>query len=101
MAKATASLPRYTVIIQWSPEDDCYVASLPEWGPGAKTHGDTYEEAAKNAGEVLELLIEHANEKAARLPREKHFHYPGADVIDLPDEAVDRKISGKKPRKSA
>lgn len=48
----------YSVLIQWSDEDGCYVVSLPEFGPYAHTHGDTYEEAAKHAQEVLELLIE-------------------------------------------
>lgn len=49
---------RYSILIQWSDEDRCYIVSLPEFGKYAKTHGDTYEEALKNAQEVLELLIE-------------------------------------------
>ena len=48
----------YSILIQWSNEDQCYIVSLPEFGKYAKTHGDTYEEAVKNAQEVLELLIE-------------------------------------------
>lgn len=50
--------PLHSVLIQWSPEDQCYVVTLPEWGPGAHTHGKTYVEAAQNAQEVLELLME-------------------------------------------
>ncbi|MGK7940796.1 MAG: type II toxin-antitoxin system HicB family antitoxin [Crocosphaera sp.] len=50
----------YTIIIQWSNEDNCYVVSLHEWGEYCHTHGDTYEEAFNNAQEVLELLIESA-----------------------------------------
>src|SRR3982751_5628402 len=72
--------PRYTVVIQWSDEDRCYVVSLPEWGPYAKTHGDTYEEAAKNAREVLELLME--SEAAETTPPPQLFHYPGALAVD-------------------
>ena len=49
---------RYSILIQWSDEDQCYIVSLPEFGKYAKTHGNTYEEALKNAQEVLELLIE-------------------------------------------
>ncbi|HAN72972.1 MAG TPA: hypothetical protein DCQ51_03635 [Planktothrix sp. UBA8407] len=30
------------------------MASLPEWGEYARTHGETYEEALENAKEVLE-----------------------------------------------
>lgn len=52
---------RYSILIQWSDEDQCYIVSLPEFGKYAKTHGDTYEEAIKNAQEVLELLIEENN----------------------------------------
>jgi predicted RNase H-like HicB family nuclease len=48
----------YSVLIQWSDEDQCYVASLPEFGPYAHTHGTTYEEALQNAKEVLDLLME-------------------------------------------
>lgn len=49
----------YTIVILWSDEDQCYLVHLPEF-PTQKfhTHGDTYEEALKNAQEVLQLLIE-------------------------------------------
>jgi len=60
--------------------------SLPEWGPYCKTHGDTYEEAAKNAREVLELLTE--TEAAETTPPPQLFHYPGALAVDLPEDAV-------------
>jgi predicted RNase H-like HicB family nuclease len=52
---------RYSILIQWSDEDQCYIVTLPEFGKYARTHGDTYEEAIKNAQEVLELLIEDNN----------------------------------------
>ncbi|OAB59452.1 hypothetical protein AY600_14925 [Phormidium willei BDU 130791] len=48
---------KYSILIQWSEEDDCYIASLPEWGEFARTHGDTYEAALKNAKDVLEDLV--------------------------------------------
>jgi antitoxin HicB len=51
---------KYTLIIQWSEEDSCYVVSLPEWGDYCHTHGDPYEAALQNAREVLELLTESA-----------------------------------------
>ncbi len=78
--------PRYTVVIQWCEEDKHYVVSLPEWGPYCKTHGDTYEEAAKNAREVLELLLEDEFGKPVNPPAPHLFRYPGADVVDLPDQ---------------
>ena len=59
----------YTIIIQWSDEDECYVVSLPEWGEFCHTHGNTYEEAVKNAQEVLELLIETSTKDGEPLPK--------------------------------
>jgi predicted RNase H-like HicB family nuclease len=47
----------YSMLIQWSDEDQVYVVTLPEFG-GCKTHGATYDAAAKSGREVLELLIE-------------------------------------------
>ena len=63
----------YTITIQWSEEDQCYVVSLPEWGEYCHTHGDTYEEALKNAQEVLELLIESALNNNEDLPKPNIF----------------------------
>lgn len=60
---------RYSVLIQWSDEDQKYVVSLPEFGPYAHTHGDTYEEALKNAQDVLELLIETYQKQGRELPQ--------------------------------
>ena len=50
---------RYPMVIVLSDEDDCYLVHLPDF-PEQKfrTHGDTYEEAAKNGQEILELLLE-------------------------------------------
>ena len=61
---------KYTIVIQWSNEDQCYVVSLPEFTNVFQpcTHGDTYEEALKNAQEVLEMLIESAIENGEPLP---------------------------------
>ncbi|MCC3406840.1 MAG: type II toxin-antitoxin system HicB family antitoxin [Microcoleus sp. PH2017_10_PVI_O_A] len=64
---------RYTVIIQWSIADDCFVVSLPEWGEFCHTHGNSYEEALKNAREVLELLIESCVEDGKPLPEPQIF----------------------------
>jgi predicted RNase H-like HicB family nuclease len=55
------------MVIQWSDEDQLYVVTLPEFG-GCKTHGSTYEEAAKNGQEVLELLSETYQAEGRPLP---------------------------------
>ena len=59
---------QYSIIIQWSDEDKKYVVSLPEFGPYAHTHGDSYEEALKNGQEILELLIEDYQVRNQKLP---------------------------------
>jgi predicted RNase H-like HicB family nuclease len=55
------------MVIQWSEEDQVYVVTLPEFG-GCRTHGDTYEKAARSGREVLELLMESAKEEGQALP---------------------------------
>jgi predicted RNase H-like HicB family nuclease len=50
---------KYSMIIQWSSPDNCYLVGLPDFpGQQWRTHGDTYNEAVSNGVEVLELLIE-------------------------------------------
>ena len=61
----------YTIIIQWSQEDNCFVVSLTEWGEFCHTHGDTYQEALDNAQEVLEMLIESCLQDGEPLPEPK------------------------------
>jgi predicted RNase H-like HicB family nuclease len=59
----------YSILIQWSEADQAYIASLPEFGPYALTHGATYEEALKNGQEALDLLME----KTVPLPHPQTF----------------------------
>ncbi len=50
---------RYQMVIVWSDEDNCYLVHLPEFPEQTyRTHGDSYEEAARNGEEVLQLLLE-------------------------------------------
>jgi len=67
---------KYTITIQWSDEDNCFVVFLPEFSHNVMqpvTHGETYEEAIKNAQEVLELIIEEYQEDGKDLPQPKTF----------------------------
>ena len=61
---------KYTIVIQWSNEDNCFVVFLPEFEDVMQpvTHGETYQEAFENAQEVLELLIESLIEENKPLP---------------------------------
>ena len=58
----------YSIVIQWSDEDQLYLVILPEFGSDPQTHGTTYDEAVKNAQEVLDLLIETYQAEGWRLP---------------------------------
>ena len=66
----------YSVKVQWSDEDNAFLVILPEFGPEPQTHGDTYEEAMKNAREVLELLIETHEAEGWPLPQPQTFSHP-------------------------
>lgn len=54
--------------IEWSADDGVFVVTLPEWGPYAKTHSATYEEAATAGREVLDMLVENRRAEGRPLP---------------------------------
>ena len=59
----------YSMGIEWSAPDQAYLVTLPEWSESVAqpvTHGATYEEAAHNGHEVLEMLLESARKRARR-----------------------------------
>ncbi len=58
----------YSMLIQWDPRDNIYVVTIPELA-GCRTHGDTYDEAIKNALEVIALWIEDAQKAGEPIPR--------------------------------
>ncbi len=56
----STAIPRYSILIQWSDEDDVFLVSLPEWQDrliGFAGHGSTYEEALAAAQISLDQLI--------------------------------------------
>ena len=57
----------YSMHIQWSDPDEAFLVDVPEL-PGCHTHGDTYEEAAKNGLEVIELWLETARDLGWPIP---------------------------------
>ena len=65
---------KYSIVIQWSTEDNCFLASLPDFKESVMqpvTHGETYEEALANGKEVIELLVETYQEEGKPLPKPK------------------------------
>jgi len=62
---------QYSMLIEWSEQDQAYLVTLPEWAQQVYmpvTHGDTYDEAVKKGKEVLEMLINDAKKHGESLP---------------------------------
>ncbi|UWU48335.1 type II toxin-antitoxin system HicB family antitoxin [Limnospira platensis] len=69
---------KYTIALQWSEADGCFVVFLPDFEDVMQpvTHGDSYEDALKNAREVLEMLIESSRSEGKPLPPVKPTFQP-------------------------
>ncbi|MEW6215497.1 MAG: type II toxin-antitoxin system HicB family antitoxin, partial [Nitrospirota bacterium] len=57
-------------MIYWSSEDEAFIAEVPEL-PGCMAHGDTPEDALKNAKEAIQLWIDTAKEFGDTIPEPK------------------------------
>ncbi|HEY7834316.1 MAG TPA: type II toxin-antitoxin system HicB family antitoxin [Ktedonobacterales bacterium] len=67
---------RYSIEVRWSDEDQAYVVLLPEWQDRVYqpvTDGATYEEAARKGRDVLEMLIEQAQQLGEPLPEPRLY----------------------------
>ncbi len=66
----------YSMVIEWSEEDEAFLVTLPEWSDRVimpVTHGSTYGEAVQNGQEVLEMLVDNAiQDKEAPPPPKTH-----------------------------
>ena len=60
-------MTKYEVIIYWSKEDDAYVAEVPQLA-GCAAHGDSQEDALRNAQEAIGLWMESAKEFGDPIP---------------------------------
>ena len=71
---------KYQLEITWSEEDKAYVVNVPEL-QGCMTHGETVDEALKNANEAIEAYIESLEARG----------------IPIPTPLSEKKFSGKIP----
>lgn len=60
-------MTKYEVIIYWSKEDEAYIAEVPQLA-GCAAHGDSQEEALRNAQDAISLWIETAREFGDQIP---------------------------------
>jgi predicted RNase H-like HicB family nuclease len=61
---------KYEIIIYWSREDAVFIAEVPEL-PGCMAHGETPEDALKNANGAIQLWIDTAKEFGDPVPEPK------------------------------
>jgi len=57
----------YSMIIQWSDEDNAYIVTVPEL-PGCMTHGRTYEEAVRQGQDAIDSWVMVAKELGRPVP---------------------------------
>ncbi|MEQ1620703.1 MAG: type II toxin-antitoxin system HicB family antitoxin [Methylococcales bacterium] len=60
-------MTKYEMIIYWSEEDQAYIAEVPELA-GCMADGSSYQEAVKNAEQVIDEWIETAVELGRYIP---------------------------------
>ena len=61
---------KYSINIFWSEEDDCYVATIPDF-PYLSAFGDTQEEAVADAQKIIRMAIESLQRDGIPLPEPK------------------------------
>lgn len=75
---------KYSINLIWSSEDDCYVATIPEFS-GLSAFGETPEEAAEEARIAAEGFIKVLEEDGCELPSPNSFQpYSGQTRLRMP-----------------
>jgi predicted RNase H-like HicB family nuclease len=66
----------YSLLIEWSDEDQAYIVSFPEWeatGLIGHTHGATYAEAVANGEDMLRALVAAAQLEGDPIPQPRRY----------------------------
>lgn len=66
-------MPKYSMIISWSEEDQAYIVAVPEL-PGCMADGKTPTEAVENAEVIIQEWIECALEDGDTIPEPVLFN---------------------------
>jgi predicted RNase H-like HicB family nuclease len=72
----TTSTSRYSMVIEWSEEDQACVVILPGWADRYVMpvgDGETYEEALASAHDAVATFIQHAHEDGLILPEPRGY----------------------------
>lgn len=65
---------RYSIHLNWTDEDDCYIATIREF-PGLSAFGDTPEQAAHEARVAAEAMIDVMKEDGDDIPEPAATRY--------------------------
>lgn len=79
-APHASAVHRYTVLVDYDPAVDAYVAYVPVLG--LTTQGDSLEHAYEMAREIIELTLKSAAEDGEELPVEHRLNIRQIDVLD-------------------
>lgn len=71
----------YPLLIEWSPEDEAFIVSVPDL-PGVRTHGATREEAAEMGDEVVAIVLSYL--QGAGRPIPPPSPYSGSETEEQP-----------------
>lgn len=75
---------KYSINLAWSKEDECYVATVPEF-PGLSAIGETPEKATEEAKIAVDGFLEIYNEDGIKIPEpETVKDYSGQTRLRLP-----------------
>lgn len=84
MDQTKNDIDRYSLNIEWSPEDQGFVATCPSF-PGLSTFGETRDEVMEKAQTALELFIEDYEKTEEGLPEPKQKEeYSGQTRVRMP-----------------
>jgi DNA-binding transcriptional regulator YiaG len=85
-AEELAEARRYALVVEWSPEDDAFVVSVPDI-PGIHTHGATREEAAATGDQVLALWLSARRRSGHSIPDPRFNARYATSALPLPVDA--------------
>ena len=66
-------MQRYQILVTWSPEDDSYVAQVPDL-PGCTAHGESEAEALEEARAAIRLYLDVLAESGGAIPEPREYH---------------------------
>lgn len=83
--------PKYSMIIEWSDEDDAFIVTVPELS-GCMTHGRTYDEAVYNGQEAIDVWVGGAIKDGEPLPEPRKFVFrwwnDAGELVEEPELAL-------------